>query len=1085
MTETVNQPETCPECGTPKSGWLEGNCPTCLIRLGVPEAGRVAPRAPQAETNERAGIIRALGDYELIEEIARGGMGVVYRARQVSLNRLVAVKVLLAPEFARDTRRFRREAEVAASLNHPNIISIYEVGEHDGQPYFSMELIEGRSLADLSRDQPLGARRAAKLTKTIAEAVHFAHERHLLHRDLKPSNVLVDASGAPRVTDFGLAKRSDGDADLTLTGQVLGTPNYMPPEQARGAESSVAGDVYSLGAILYQLLTGRPPFVAETITQTLRLAAESEAVSLRLLNPELPRDLETICAKCLEKDPKRRYASARELADELGRFLRDEPIQARPIAPVEKLIRWCRRKPALALSIGAGLTLLLLVVVGSPIAIVRIDTARKLAEAAERRAEQQLYTALLEQARATVVSGELGQRLGALDAVRRAGAFSNSSVLRGLAVSALDLPDLRFERDVPIRPGVMYPRLDPAFERIALPRGTNPTEIWSVPDQRVLSTLPASTNLPAFGSAWSPDGRYFLVMRDHDSGGRRRDIEVWDLASTTEVRPSAGAARSKSEDASSLPRAAAVSSVVAPEDGRTPGSRRVLLLRRVPWGAVSYHPSLPRIIAGQLPANASIWDLETSRELARHRLAGEPLDLKFAPDGESFAAAHLFGVGPMVTVHQAADGTPGASRAFPDHVNEIEWHPGGRWIAVPDHSGTVHWMDAQTGTTRVLGRHKAAAVRAVFSPDGEYLFTGGWDRDLICWDVRAMQRAFRVGLDSYEMQFRADGRQCAIYRWPDTRVRLHAFERPILYREYAGDLGGGRNHAAFSPDGRWLAAGGDGRLVVWDLSGNGPGAESDEAGHSRLRFAPNGELFADQRGRCFRFRVTPGTNGAAPELERLGMASPAGFVSLCLVSNGVVLTGSSGSRLAAFDQLAEDSAPWKRTVDGLNGASPDGQWLGMFRSYTPHLYIHRLPGLERVAKLTNDANISRFEFSPLNDEVAVSSRAAGITFWSTATWQRTRHLTNFTDLRYSPDGRTFWLSTVRTTALHDARTLEPLLPLPTGTLPLAFSADGRYLAASVDSRRMQVWDLAAVRNQLRAINMDWAKTRSESQPASR
>src|SRR5690349_18037571 len=199
-------------------------------------------------------------------------MGIVYRARQVSLNRQVAVKVLLKPPSALEAQRFRREAEVAASLNHPNIVSIYEVQEQDGHPYFSMELIEGRNLADLSRDQPLGARRAARLMKTIAEAVHFAHERHLLHRDLKPSNVLVDGADAPHVTDFGLAKRSDGDADLTLTGQVLGTPNYMPPEHAEARSASgVTGDVYSLGAMLYQLLTGRPPFLGETIPQTLRL----------------------------------------------------------------------------------------------------------------------------------------------------------------------------------------------------------------------------------------------------------------------------------------------------------------------------------------------------------------------------------------------------------------------------------------------------------------------------------------------------------------------------------------------------------------------------------------------------------------------------------------------------------------------------------------------------------------------------------------------------------------------------------------------------------------------------------------------
>src|ERR1043165_3125267 len=241
--------ERCPVCATPKSGWMDGNCPTCLMRLGNPaplvelasdpppiEKNPVEPVASALgpSTERASGVICKLGDYELLEEIARGGMGAVYRARQVHLKRLVAVKVLLGAEFANETSRlrFRREAEAAASLTHPNIVSIYEVGEHDGQPYFAMELIEGRSLAEVTREKPVSARQAAQWIKPIAEAVHFAHERGLLHRDLKPSNVLLDNQDVPHVTDFGLAKLIEPCADLTLSGQVLGTPSYMPPEQA-------------------------------------------------------------------------------------------------------------------------------------------------------------------------------------------------------------------------------------------------------------------------------------------------------------------------------------------------------------------------------------------------------------------------------------------------------------------------------------------------------------------------------------------------------------------------------------------------------------------------------------------------------------------------------------------------------------------------------------------------------------------------------------------------------------------------------------------------------------------------------------
>jgi WD40 repeat protein/predicted Ser/Thr protein kinase len=987
-----------------------------------------------------------LGDYELLEEIARGGMGAVYRARQLSLNRLVAVKVLLEGHFASPSflQRFRREAEAAASLNHPNIVSIYEVGEHEERPYFSMELIEGRSLAELVRDKPLPARYSAQLVKTIAEAVHFAHERGLLHRDLKPSNVLVDSSGVPHITDFGLAKWIAGEAsplhrhDLTLTGQVLGTPNYMPPEQAdptRGP-TSAASDVYSLGAILYQLLTGRPPFMAETLTQTLRLVVESEPVMPRLLNPAVSRDLETICAHCLEKDPRRRYATAQQLAEELGRFLSDEPIRARPLSAPARGLRWCRRKPALALSIAAIATLLLLVAIGSPIAALRINNARDRAEAAERQTERQLHAALVEQGRAIVLTGELGQRMRALEAVRQAAAISNSAALRGVAVAALALPDLRFERELPTLPDMTLVCLDPAFERIALCRPNGPVEIRSVSDDRLLATLAASTNKPAFLGLWSPDGRFFALGRDLDSMGRMKNVEIWEVAS----------------------------------------ANRLLLLRDSAWGAMFFHPRLPQIMVGRSPATVVTYDLGTGDELARHQLAGEPVSLRFAPDGKHFAIAWRSDQGSTVSVHDIANGKESASHRFADRVLEFNWHPDGRWLAVPDTSGAVSWMDAETGEARVVGKHKAAAAHAVFSPDGKYLFSGGWDRELICWNAKTLRRAFTIGLDSFKVQFRADGRQCAILRSPEVRLQLHALELPGVYQEFDEDLGGGRNYAAFSVDGRWLAASGAERTVVWNLHGDSVGTELDGAANSRVHFSSNGELFVSHAGDCSRWRVTSASNGA-PLLERLEMRIPPGFASLCLLSNSVLFTGGRGSTLAAFDQLATAQRTWNRTSDGLNGTSPDERWLGMFRPYSTHLYVYRLPGFESVAKLTNEARIGSFEFSPFGDEVAVSSRG-GVGFWSTTTWQRTRHLTNFANSLYSPNARALWLSTdLRTAGLYDARTLEPLLPLPLGTRPLALTADGLRLAVSMDLRRVQVWDLTEVRNQLHALGLDWPEDR--------
>jgi len=292
--------------------------------------------------------VRYFGDYEIIQEIARGGMGVVYKARQVSLDRIVALKMILAGQLASesDVERFSTEARAAANLQHPNIVAIHEIGQYEGQHYFSMDYVEGQSLDQLVRENPLPAARAAAYMKTIAEAIAFAHQQGTLHRDLKPSNILIDRSDQPRVTDFGLAKRIEAtDSALTTTGSLVGTPSYMSPEQAgaEGGKLGPASDVYSLGAVLYELVTGRPPFLAESLVATLNHVLNTEPVSPRLVNPNVPRDLETICLKCLQKDPLRRYASSEELAKDLARFLRGEPIQARPPSVAYRLKKFTQR----------------------------------------------------------------------------------------------------------------------------------------------------------------------------------------------------------------------------------------------------------------------------------------------------------------------------------------------------------------------------------------------------------------------------------------------------------------------------------------------------------------------------------------------------------------------------------------------------------------------------------------------------------------------------------------------------------------------------------------------------------------------
>ena len=298
-------------------------------------------------------MLGELGDYELLEEIGRGGQGVVFRARQKSLNRTVALKVISLGQWASKAhlKRFRLEAEAAAKLEHPGIVPIHDVGERDGSCYFSMKFVEGGQLDEVARREPIPIRRAVELIAKVARTVHYAHAHGILHRDIKPGNILLDAKGEPHLTDFGLARLVESESSVTQTLDVLGTPSYMAPEQAVGNNAAVSSvtDVYGIGAVLYQLLTGHPPFAGGTTYETIKLLEDTEPRPPRSLNPKIDRDLSTICLKCLEKDPKRRYSSALALAEDLERWLKHEPIQARHTGIFARGRKWVRRNPTSAL----------------------------------------------------------------------------------------------------------------------------------------------------------------------------------------------------------------------------------------------------------------------------------------------------------------------------------------------------------------------------------------------------------------------------------------------------------------------------------------------------------------------------------------------------------------------------------------------------------------------------------------------------------------------------------------------------------------------------------------------------------------
>jgi tRNA A-37 threonylcarbamoyl transferase component Bud32 len=367
-------------------------------------AGLQAPplaHAPKTHTADEpgtepvAGLPSAVPGYEVLEVLGRGGMGVVSKARQVQLHRVVALKMILAGAHAgeEERARFLAEAEAVARLQHPNVVQIFETGTHDGLPFMALEFVEGGSLANKVQDASLPPREAAALVEQLARGMAEAHSRGVVHRDLKPANVLLAADGTPKITDFGLAKRVDVGEGLTVSGAIMGTPSYMAPEQAAGRSKAVgpAADVYALGAILYRLLAGRPPFPAATTLDTMQQVLTEEPVPPAQLQRGLPRDLETVCLRALEKDPARRYAGAAALAEALQRFLTGEPVHARPVSGWERGWRWVKRRPVAAALVGvSGLLLLALVglVVGG-LAYEQVQAARQAAESEREEANRQ------------------------------------------------------------------------------------------------------------------------------------------------------------------------------------------------------------------------------------------------------------------------------------------------------------------------------------------------------------------------------------------------------------------------------------------------------------------------------------------------------------------------------------------------------------------------------------------------------------------------------------------------------------------------------------------------------------------------
>jgi len=1021
----------CPKCGRllPREE-PRGLCSFCLLAAmladgpmkGSPQSVAVAMTLP-----------RRFGEFELLEEVARGGMGIVYRARQLHINRLVAVKVLAAGVFAAPdfVARFRTEAEAVASLHHPNIVPIYEVGECEGQPFFSMRFLEGGSLSERIADlkSRFSQREATELMSKLARAVHFAHQRGILHRDIKPGNVLLDVKGEPYLTDFGLAKLVEKDSALTRTMGMLGTPSYMSPEQARGQakELTTAVDVYGLGAVFHELLTGQPPFAGGTTLETVRQVLEQDPRRPSVLRPGLDRDLETICLKCLEKEPARRYHSAESLADDLDRWQRHEPILARPQSGLYVLGKLVRRNQGGTAALGGILTLLVAgLVFGWRQAGVQ-RTLREKAELNERTAREAQAQAALQQKKAEAARQRADEQLTRAEWL--------------LYTSKLMLAQNDFET---ADGALALHYLSECPDKL---RGWEWRYLWNRINGKLTFTGHVA-EIPCV--AFDAKGQRLVT------GSIDRTARVWDATTGQPLLTLKG-------------HKGLIYSVAFSPDGQR------IVTGGGPFGV------------GMIPGEAKVWDATTGQQL--FELKGYHYTvwcLAFSPDGKrmaTVAADRAYGPG-EVKVWDAATWEELLTLPYTNNVRCLAFSPDGQRIVTGDtETLKVNVWDATTGTNLLtIPAHTKMITSVAFSPDGERILSGSKDKTARMWDARTGREiiVLKGHTDSVAcVLFSPDGQRIATASW-DTTVK-------IWNARTAEELFSLKGHASivraivFSPDGKRLFTGSDDRTArAWDAEG---GQEIPTLrGHSNyvtsVAFSRDGKRLATaSRDGTVKVRDRATGREVHSLLFKSGDQEVATAWCVAMSPDGRrIVAGGMGNTAKVWDaETGQMLLELEHTNAVLSVAfSPDSKqivagagWYGEPKPRPGEVKIwNAATGQLRLA-LQHPKPAWGVAISPDGQRIVTGSGLDGeVKLWDAMTgreiFTRNGHRGGVGGVAFSPDGRRIVTGGYdRTAKVWNADTGQELLVLKGHTdhvLCVAFNPDGQRIVTGSDDRTVKVWE---------------------------